>query len=270
MDEWLVAVLLGVLQGVLEWLPISSEGSIALVVTAMGAAPTVSTQLGLFLHVGTALAALTYYRERIVAVLRGVPSWRPQDAFGPERATLSFLGIATAASFLTGGAAYFTIEEVASALSGGAFVSLIGALLVLTGVVQYVADEEALSRRETPTLVDALLVGSLQGVAVLPGVSRSGTTVSALLLRGHSGERSLDLSFMLSIPAGFGAGAIVLLDVGVPSISPTAGLLAVATSALVGYFTVGALVALVERVAFWGVCVGFGALAVVGGLLVVL
>ena len=89
--------------------------------------------------------------------------------------------------------------------------------------------------------------------------------MSALLLSGHDGEDALELSFLLSIPAALGAGAIVLLDVGIPSVSPGAAVIALAVSAVVGYLTVGALVALVRRVAFWGVWVGFGALAVVGG-----
>lgn len=269
MDGWLVAVLLGVLQGVLEWLPVSSEGSVALVVTAMGETPAVATQFGLFLHLGTAVAALAYYRRRVRELLGELPAWRPRDAFGAERAPVSFLGVATAVSFGVGGAAYLTIEELVSALPGGAFVTLIGVLLVGTGVLQYTAADGVLARRETPALFDAVLVGVLQGLAVLPGVSRSGTTVSALLLRGYDAERSLDLSFLLSVPAALGAGAVVLLDSGVPSVSPTAGALAVAASAVVGFLTVGALVALVRRVAFWGVCVGFGALAVVGGLLIV-
>jgi len=113
--------------------------------------------------------------------------------------------------------------------------------------------------------LDAVLVGVLQGLAVLPGVSRSGTTVSALLLRGHEGEASLRLSFVLSIPAALGAGVLVVLDEGLPTVDPGPAALALAVSAAVGYLTVGALVRLVGRVAFWQVCVGFGALAVLGG-----
>ena len=269
MDSWVVGVVLGLIQGVLEWLPVSSEGSVALALTALGSDPEASTQFALFLHLGTALAATVFYRERLTDLLAAVPGWRPVDAFGADQARLSFLGVATAASFATGGVVYLTIEEVVSALSGGAFVALIGVLLVGTGVLQRTAQGEAVAERPDPTLLDALLVGALQGLAVLPGVSRSGTTVSALLLRGHDGERSLELSFLLSIPAALGAGAIVFLDVGIPSVSPTAAAIAIAVSAVVGFLTVGALVALVRRVAFWGVCVGFGALAVLGGALLI-
>lgn len=270
MESWLVAVLLGLLQGVLEWLPVSSEGSVALALTALDERPEVAAQFGLFLHLGTAGAATAFYRERVVTLLAELPSWRPRGAFDGERAQLTFLLVATGVSFGVGGVGYLLLEGLVSALSGGAFVALIGALLVATGVLQYVAGEGAIARREQPTALDAVLVGALQGLAVLPGVSRSGTTVSALLLRGHGSERALDLSFLLSIPAAVGAGVVVLLTAGVPAIPPAAGAVALAVSAVVGFLTVGALVALVRRVAFWAVCVGFGALAVVGGLLVVL
>jgi len=138
-------------------------------------------------------------------------------------------------------------------------------LLVGTGLLQRGASRWGLGERTTPDAVDAVLVGLMQGFALLPGVSRSGTTVSALLLRGHDGEGALELSFLLSIPASLGAGVLVVVTEGVPAISPAAAVLALAVSAVVGYLSVGALVALVRRVAFWGVCVGFGALAVVGG-----
>jgi undecaprenyl-diphosphatase len=291
MDPRVVAVLVGIVQGVLEWLPVSSEGSVALLLTLVGnASPEVAVQYALFLHAGTAVAATTYYRDDVWALLRKLPRWRPAGAFDADRAEFTFLATATLSSALVGAVAYTLLEDLASELAGGAFVALIGALLIVTGVVQRVASERGEEAAATadesrpdggagtesadggptaqrPTLLDALLVGGLQGLAILPGVSRSGTTVSALLLRGHAGVDALRLSFLLSIPAAAGAGVLVLADTGLPGIDPTAALLALATSAVVGFLTVDALVRLVRRVAFWGVCVGFGALAVVGGAL---
>lgn len=296
MDPRLVAVIVGVVQGVLEWLPVSSEGSVALALTLVGnASPEVAVQYALFLHAGTAVAATAYYRGDVWSLLRRLPQWRPRSAFDGDRAEITFLAVATLASALVGAVAYTVLEDLASELAGGAFVALIGALLIVTGVVQRVASDHnadaiadgagdaALAdgtddapaagagadavTGQRPTLLDALLVGGLQGLALLPGVSRSGTTVSALLLRGHAGVNALRLSFLLSIPAAAGAGVLVLADTGLPGIAPGAALLALVTSAVVGFLTVDALVRLVSRVAFWGVCVGFGALAVVGGAL---
>ena len=82
--ELLVAVLAGVVQGVVEWLPISSQGNLALVLTLVGTDPATALQLALFLQVGTTLSAVTYYRSELRDVAVTVPSWRPSRAFDDE------------------------------------------------------------------------------------------------------------------------------------------------------------------------------------------
>ena len=260
-----LALVIGILQGIFEWLPISSEGNITLYLTVVeNVSPAVAVQLSLFLHAGTALSALAYYRDEVAALLGEIPNWRPNRAFDRDRSELTFLVVATLATGVVGLPALVVLEELVSQLAGGAFVALIGALLIVTGLVQRGVEGRG-GRRGTPDLVDAVLVGGLPGLAILPGVSRSGTTASALLLRGHDGPSSFRLSFLLSIPAALGAGAVTTLSDGIPAISPAMAGVALATSAVVGYLTIGALMRLVERVSFWLVCVGLGALAVLGG-----
>ncbi|SEP21818.1 undecaprenyl-diphosphatase [Halogranum amylolyticum] len=263
----LVALVVGVLQGVFEWLPISSEGNIAIALTALGSSPETAVSFALFLHAGTALSATVYYRDELRTELARLPAWRPGDAFDGETATLSFLAVATVVSGVVAMAAYTALKDLVSALTGGAFVALVGGLLVFTGLLQRFAGTLALGDRTRPDAVDAVLVGALQGIAVLPGVSRSGTTASALLLRGHDGPASFRLSFLLSIPAALGGGVLALADSGgLPGITLEAAVVSLVVAALVGYVTIGALMRLVRRVPFWGICVGLGGLAVVGGL----
>jgi undecaprenyl-diphosphatase len=277
MSQWLIAVVLGVLQGLLEWLPVSSEGAIALARTGLGAAPDVATRYALFLHAGTAVAAAAFYRGELVGLLGRLPEWRPRGAFAGDTAELTFFGVATVVSGVVGVAGYVALAAVASAAAGGVFVAAIGLLLLATGLLMRYAEDRRRpgdvardgGERSQPGLIDALLVGVLQGLAVLPGVSRSGTTVSALLLRGYDGPDALRLSFVLSIPAAAGAGLLVVLDEGIQGVGPGPALLALVCSAVVGYLAVDALTRIVRRVAFWRVCVGFGGLAVLGGLLVV-
>lgn len=266
-DRIVVAVVLGVIQGVLEWLPISSEGNVVVFLTVVeGVTPADAVGLSLFLHLGTALAATAYYRDDLTDMVRVASRWRPGSAFDSERADLSFLAAGTIAGSVVGIAAYFALVEAATALAGGAFVAVIGVLLIGTGLLQRVTGSVDLGGRSLPGPVDAVLVGGLQGLAILPGVSRSGVTTSALLLRGHDGPSSFRLSFLLSIPAALGAGVFAVLEAGgLPAIGPTAAAVALLTTAAVGYLTIGALVRLVERVAFWGVCVALGGLMVLGG-----
>jgi undecaprenyl-diphosphatase len=265
-----VAVVIGIVQGVFEWLPISSEGNITLALTAMGRAPEDAVAFALFLHLGTALSATVYYREDLWAVVQTLPSWRPGDAFGEGTATLSFLGVATLASGVVGIAAYSTLDAVLSEVTGGLFIVLVGVLLVATGVFQRASAARSLGGRETPTLVDAMLVGAGQGLAILPGISRSGTTTGLLLLRGYEGERSFELSFLLSIPAAVGGGLLAVGDTGLSGVTPVSAVVALAVSAIVGYATIDALMRVVARVSFWAVCVGLGGLAVLGGGVLVL
>jgi undecaprenyl-diphosphatase len=268
--DLVVALLAGVIQGVVEWLPVSSEAAVTLLLAGLGFTPAAAVRLALFLHVGTALAATVYYRAEIIGLFHRVPHWRPGHAFDADAADLSFLALATAVSAAVGFGAYRLLLDVATELSGGAFVGLIGALLIVTGLVQRAATESVLDDPRRPRPIDAGLVGIGQGLAVLPGVSRSGTTVSLLLLRGYDGETAFTLSFLLSIPAALGAGLLVVLDAdGLPQIAPASAVVSLLASAVIGYATIGLLMRVVRRVAFWGLCVGFGALAVASGLLVI-
>ncbi|NHN40974.1 undecaprenyl-diphosphate phosphatase [Halorubellus sp. JP-L1] len=266
--ELVVGVLLGLVQGVFEWLPISSEGNVAIALRALGRSADDAVGYALFLHVGTAVSATAYYRDEFADVLDGVTGWRPATAFG-EHATASYIALAMAVSGVVGIAAYTGLKAVVSELAGGAFVALVGVLLILTGLLQRYANADVEAAKAQPDAVDAVFVGAMQGLAILPGVSRSGTTASALLFRGHDGESAFRLSFLLSVPAALAAGALeVYQSGGIPGVDPTATLAALVVAAVVGYATIDALMRVVERVSFWLVCVGLGSLAVVGGLMV--
>ncbi|WP_323677099.1 undecaprenyl-diphosphate phosphatase [Halorubellus sp. PRR65] len=263
--EFVVAFLVGLVQGVFEWLPISSEGNVAIALRALGRSPEDAVGYALFLHVPTAAAATAYYREEFREVLAGALDWRPASAFD-DHAVLTYLVGAMAVSGVVGIAAYATLEAVVSELAGGAFVALVGVLLVLTGLLQRYASPELDAGERDPDAVDAVFVGAMQGVAILPGVSRSGTTASALLFRGHDGESAFRLSFLLSVPAGLSAGALeVVQQGGLPGVAVAPTLLALVVAGVVGYLTIDALMRVVERVSFWLVCVALGSLAIVGG-----
>lgn len=262
----LVALAAGVIQGVFEWLPVSSEGNITLILTVLTSiSPENAVKFSLFLHAGTALSATAYYRKDILYLITSFGSWK--TGFGSDTdSKISFLIGSTVLSGVVAGVSYTLLISFASEIAGGIFIAIIGVLLILNGLVQHAAEDIDLQNRTAPDSLDTFLVGVLQGVAVLPGVSRSGTTVSALLLRGLNAESSLRLSFLLSIPASLGAGLLTINNGTTSTI--TGGLVALFVSALMGYVTIDALMRFVERVEFWRVCVILGALSVLGGFLI--
>jgi undecaprenyl-diphosphatase len=267
--DLVVAVLAGLVQGILEWLPVSSQGNLAAVLTAVGTDPEVAVQLALFLQVGTSLSAATYYREEVETAVRRVPAWRPGSAYEGQNALPSYLGVATVLTGVVGVPLYVFAVDLAGELTGGAFVALVGALLVLTGGLQLVSDGRG-GTRGRPTLLDSVLVGAAQGVAILPGVSRSGVTTSALLFRRYDPPAAFRLSFLLSIPATAGAAVLTVAENGgLPGIDPLPAAVALSVSAAVGYLSIDTLVRVVDRIQFWLVCFGLGGVAIAGGVLAV-
>ena len=264
--DFLIAVLAGIVQGIVEWLPVSSQGNLALFLTAVGTSPDIALQLALFLQIGTTISAATYYREDIATASRAVPAWQPHKAFDSDNALVSFIIIACMATGIVGIPLYIFAVDFASELTGGIFISLIGVLLLLTGILQLASESVGMGYRDVPTFVDACLVGASQGIAILPGISRSGITTSALLFRSYDPPAAFRLSFLLSIPASLGAAALTVVGAGgLPGISLSGAIGATVASAIVGYLTIGALMRTVERLPFWLICFGLGGLAVVGG-----
>ena len=264
--DLVVAVLAGIVQGIVEWLPVSSQGNLSLFLSLAGTDPAVALQLALFLQLGTTLSAATYYREDIAVATRSLPGWRPRAAYAEENALISYILVACLLTGLVGIPLYIFAVDLADQLTGGVFIAAIGVLLILTGVVQIASESVSMGGRETPTLLDSIFVGAVQGLAILPGISRSGMTTSALLFRSYDPPAAFRLSFLLSIPASVGAAALTVAGAGgLPGISPTAAAVALAVSAAVGYLMIDLLMQVVDRIPFWLVCFGLGGLAIVGG-----
>ncbi|NKE37139.1 undecaprenyl-diphosphate phosphatase [Natronococcus sp. JC468] len=269
MREYLIAIVAGVVQGIVEWLPVSSQGNLSMVLAIMRVDPEAAVQLALFFQVGTTLSAATYYRDDIATALSSVPDWRPSSAYDGDSAIATYVVVASLMTGIIGIPLYVFAVDLAGQVSGGLFVAGIGVLLILTGVVQLASESVSMGGRDDPTLVDSLVVGSVQGLAILPGISRSGVTMSALLFRSYEPPAAFRLSFLLSIPASLGAAALTMADAGgVPGIGVGPAATALAVSAAVGYLTIDALMRVLERIPFAAVCFGLGGLAVVGGGLV--
>jgi Uncharacterized bacitracin resistance protein len=267
--ELVIAILAGVFQGIVEWLPVSSQGNLALALSLFGINPATALQLALFLQLGTTLSAVSYYWPEIRTAVEAAPGWRPTAAYEGDNATISYITVASLMTGVVGIPLYVFAVDAVAELSGGIFITLIGVLLILTGIVQLGSESIGLGGTTQPTLGDSILVGAVQGIAILPGVSRSGVTTSAFLFRSYDPPAAFRFSFLLSIPASIGGAIITVVDVGgLPGISLTAGLIALTVSAIVGYVAIDGILRVVDRVPFWAVCFGLGGLAVGGGGLV--
>ncbi len=262
----LESIVLGTIQGVAEWLPVSSEGLIALAKIHLFGGVEVSDaiRLAVFLHLGTFLAALVYFRKEVWSVVQTV--FRYQNAGEDSRWLLWFLVLATAVSGIVGAALLQGISELEGQLqlTGKAVTGIIGVLLLVTGFLQFqkkVTDKKEASKRLS--IADGALVGLAQGLSILPGLSRSGVTVSTLLLRRYPEQVALRLSFLISLPAILGANILLNAERFTFDIASIFGL---ALAFLFGWITIYYLLKLARRINFGYFAVFFGLLMLVAVL----
>ncbi len=243
------AILWGIIQGLSEFLPISSDGHLILIPALLGRdGPDLGTTA--VLHIGTLASVLVYYRAEVAQML----------TFTPEgRRLLRFVVIGTIPAVVIGFAFYSFFDAV------GEHVSVVAALMVAAGLVMVLTRFIVVGerRREDLTTVDAAVIGSVQAVALLPGVTRSGMTITAGLGRRFDRAEAANLSFLLGIPAIAGAGLLGLLDVageggiglGLPFVVGTV------VAGVTGYFAIRLLVRFIGRVGLvpFGIyCIAFG------------
>jgi undecaprenyl-diphosphatase len=256
----LALLLLGIIQGIAEWLPISSEGLNTLVmITLLGVAPFEAVRVSLLLHFGTLLAAVVYFRDDVTRLLRVAPRILKQDEGNPvsDVATLRFLLVSTLVSMLVAYPLFVASAQFLEVWAAYA-TATVGALLIFTGIVLRTATQG--TTRAPPSVLDSLLLGVVQGFTVLPGLSRSGLTTSALLWRGNDSASALRLSFLMSIPAVLVSSVYLLVTSPSLSLSPVsaAGIFA---AFLVGLVSIHVLMRFAARINFGWFCIFLGAIS---------
>ena len=248
------AIILGLLQGLLEWLPVSSEGNMVLVLVTLFRLPveeTVSTAI--FLHLGTGFAALIYFREEVTKILLGAT---------PEYADLrAKLFIMTMLTGIVGFPIFMWINI--SVAYGEIILAFTGLALIATGILQREAAKREKKGAEL-TWPLSIILGAAQGLAIIPGLSRSGLTTSIMLFRDFTGEEAFRISFLMSIPASFAAAFGLMIVEGFTPDMYSA--LSAIIAGAVGYLVIDALLKLARKISFWKICVGLGTIAVIAWL----
>ncbi|MCI0771344.1 MAG: undecaprenyl-diphosphate phosphatase [Chloroflexi bacterium] len=239
----LIGVMLGILQGVTEWLPVSSEGVVSAFYGFVLDRPlSEAVAFALWLHMGTVLSVLVVFWRTLFDIARDVAN-TPKD---PPR-LFWYLLISTLVSVAIGFPMLLMLDDISERF-GAAAMGIIGLLMFITGGLQLRRRDVGTRTREDLSIADALVAGVAQGFAALPGLSRSGLTVAALLTRGIERREALVLSFLMSVPVSLGAALFASRDTGL--LTSGDAWLAMGVAAVVGLASMKALLAVADRINF--------------------
>lgn len=234
----LQGAILGLVQGLTEFLPVSSSGHLVLLQKIFGISEG-TLFFSIMLHVGTLIAVCVVYRRQIWEMLK--------HPFQKKVGMLLLALIPTVVIALL-------FNDFFEAAYGGAY---LGLGFLLTALILTVSERLRVKNAKTIQSMkwyDALFIGTVQGVAILPGVSRSGSTIAGALFSGLDRDSAADFSFLLSIPAILGSVVLEVPDVlraGFSSIDWGPVLVGMAIAALTGYFAVRLMLRLIKKKKLW-------------------
>lgn len=257
------AAFLAVIQGISAWIPISSKTQVILAADVFFGMPfRTAVAFALALHVGDFIAAVYKYRTEYLDALGRL--LRPEEVFKPEPAEVDesrFLILSILATSAVALPLYLILRKSLSELNGEGLLFFIGlCLLAMAGVTAF--SRKRLSEKPIG-LKTTLLAGAAQGLAVIPGISRSGITQCTLLLSGVRQEKAMRLSFLMSAPMIFAAVVAFFLVESFSALDIWAVVLGITVSAIVSLLTMDALTKIARKVPSWQFMVAIGALALV-------
>ena len=270
---YFMSILMGIIQGVAEFLPISSSGHLALFQTFFGMENMEEKYMffTVLLHFGTLISVCMVYWRDIVDMIRefflGIAALAGRQDTGvappPARRMVMLIIIATVPLFVM----VFLQDAVNQLFSNSIMVSC---ALLATGFILFFSDRMARGHKtaKNATVADALIVGCGQALAVIPGLSRSGTTISVGMMRGFDRAFAVRFSFLMSLPAVLGANVLEIKDAlasNFPIEELPMYLVGVAVSAVVGYFAIRLVKSLSDKgkfgkFAYYCWAVGLGSL----------
>jgi len=264
----LYSIVVGIVQGVAEWLPISSKTQVLFASTALfGLSLVVAYAFGLFMEIGSVLSALIYFRKDVFSVL-----------IFKDRRLLTYLVVVTAVTALVGVPIYLAVERLLeNPYNVGIPMTLLGAVLIANGLyIRRSRINPKIEGLEQMRMKHYIAVGVAQGIAAFPGVSRSGMTTSTMLVMGVKPEVAFRLSFLAYIPAAVGAFMVTVLlsraevNSAIASINLTGVMVAIATAAVTGLLVISYLLRVAKHNKVYLINFALGLIALVIGLITAL
>ena len=266
-------LILAILQGFLEWLPISSSGQVFIVsMNIFGFTPEEAYSLAIWLHLGTSIAVLLKFRQDFVKIFK---SFLPKTFLVNESdiRKRNWLIYATIGTAITAIPLYFIFKIIISgsfaSLQGDIITLIISGLLIITGIIILKSRKiygkntiDEIPQKDIPK--DSFITGLIQGTSILPGISRSGVTVSAILLERYNQDSALKLSFLMSVPVAFASIFVDILFGGAEILvilNPLLIIITILISLIVGYLTIEFLLYIAQKIRFGYFCIIYGVVA---------
>lgn len=202
------AIILGIIQGLTEFLPVSSSGHLELAKALLGdtSLPQESMMFTIVLHLATALSTLVIFKTEVSRIVRGIFQFRNNNE-------LQFSIKIVISMVPAAGIGFLFSDEMETLFDRQ--ILLVGAMLWLTGALLFVADKAKHTEKEV-SYAHAVIVGIAQAIAILPGISRSGATIATSVLLGIDRSKAASFSFLMVVPLILGKVAKDLLDDGLP------------------------------------------------------
>jgi len=200
--NFIEAIVLGVIQGLTEFLPVSSSGHLELGKAVLGSVPEEGMLMTIVLHFATALSTIVIFRKDILEIFQGLFRFKKNE----ESAFALMVVISMIPAALVG----ILFEDQIDYFFSGSL-GLVGAMLIVTGGLLFVADRAKPSEGKV-TVKRAAIIGIAQAIAILPGISRSGATIGTSVLLGIDRQRAAKFSFLMVVPLIFGAMAVKVKD----------------------------------------------------------
>jgi len=245
----LQALVLGIVQGLTEFLPVSSSGHLVLAQSLLDVQSANDLTFDVFVHFGTLISVVFYFWKDIVEILKSIMRSFATRNFRESYANVEHfrLGIAIIVGTIPAGIVGLLFrDQITDTFTEP---KLVGVNLVLTGLILFLTRLSRGSQNKQVGILSGIVIGIAQAVSILPGISRSGSTISTGLYLRLSHVRAAQFSFLLSIPAIAGASLLETRTLLQGGVDMGMGVIAVGTvvAALSGYLSIKAMLKILEK-----------------------